>query len=79
MTMLTIQSNEAKTHFAGLLREVEEGQEVLITRHKKVVAKIIPYSDDHSGSEAAVEAVKALSLLNLALDDVSEYRNSGRR
>lgn len=77
--MLTIQSNEAKTHFAGLLREVEEGQEVLITKHKKVVAKIIPYSEVHPDSKAAVEAVKALPQLNLTLDDLDDYRTSGRR
>ncbi len=77
--MLTIQSNEAKTHFAGLLREVEEGQEVLITRHKKVVAKIIPYSEVRPDSRAAVAAVKALARLNLTLDDVNSYRKSGRR
>ncbi|HIJ22508.1 MAG: type II toxin-antitoxin system prevent-host-death family antitoxin [Gammaproteobacteria bacterium] len=76
--MLTMQSNEAKTHFAGVLREVEEGQEILITKHKKVIAKIIPYSEESTDPKAAVEAVKALKKLNLTQKEIGEYRTTGR-
>jgi prevent-host-death family protein len=73
-----MQSNEAKTHFAGVLREVEEGQEILITKHKKVIAKIIPYSEESTDPKAAVEAVKALKKLNLTQKEIGEYRTTGR-
>ena len=76
--MLTMQSNEAKTHFAGVLREVEEGQEILITKHKKVIAKITPYSEESTDPKAAVEAVKALKKLNLTQKEIGEYRTTGR-
>ena len=76
--MLTMQSNEAKTHFAGVLREVEEGQEILMTKHKKVIAKIIPYSEESTDPKAAVEAVKALKKLNLTQKEIGEYRTTGR-
>lgn len=33
---------EAKTHFSQLLRQVEEGQTVYITRHGKRVAELHP-------------------------------------
>lgn len=33
--------HQAKTHFSKILREVEEGKEVIVTRGKKPVARII--------------------------------------
>ncbi len=77
--MLTIQSNEAKTHFSGVLREVEAGQEVLITRHKKVIAKIIPYQENETDAKAAVEAVKALKKAGINQKEIDGYRAMGRR
>jgi prevent-host-death family protein len=34
--------HQAKTHFSHLLRQVEEGEEVIIARGSKTVARIIP-------------------------------------
>ncbi len=80
--MLNIQSNEVKTHFSGVLRQVEQGQEFLITKHKKVVAKLTPYSTDlgnKTQSQKAVKAMKALNNLNLSQSDINDYRHSGQR
>ncbi|MFZ9216666.1 MAG: type II toxin-antitoxin system Phd/YefM family antitoxin [Vulcanococcus sp.] len=33
---------EAKTHLSRLLEEVEGGEEVLITRHGRAVARLMP-------------------------------------
>ncbi|MCY4450117.1 MAG: type II toxin-antitoxin system prevent-host-death family antitoxin [Chloroflexi bacterium] len=40
--MQQIQSTEAKARFAELLRTVERGETVVITRHGKAVAHIVP-------------------------------------
>ena len=40
--MATITAFEAKTHFGELLERVARGEEVVITRHDKPVARIIP-------------------------------------
>jgi antitoxin (DNA-binding transcriptional repressor) of toxin-antitoxin stability system len=37
---------EAQHNLAGLIREVEAGQELVITRRKKVVAKLCPIPAD---------------------------------
>lgn len=76
--MMTIQSNEFKTHFSGILRQVESGQEVIISRHKKIVAKLTPYNKK-SNSKEAVDAMKKIRYLDLSQDEVSEYRKSGQR
>ena len=48
--MISIQSNEMKTHFSGVLRQVEQEQEFLITKHKKTVASLVPYLPDSIGA-----------------------------
>lgn len=40
--MATITAFEAKTRFGELLERVAKGEEVVITRHDKPVARIIP-------------------------------------
>ena len=40
--MRTIQATEAKAHLAELLRTVERGESVVITRHGEAIAHVIP-------------------------------------
>jgi len=40
--MRTVQIVEAKARFSALLAAVEAGEEIAITRHGKVVARIVP-------------------------------------
>lgn len=40
--MRRVQVVEAKAHFSSLLAEVEAGATVAITRHGKVVARLVP-------------------------------------
>jgi prevent-host-death family protein len=40
--MRTVGAFEAKTHLSALLEEVERGEEILITRHGKAVARLVP-------------------------------------
>jgi prevent-host-death family protein len=40
--MRTIPIVEAKSHFSALLSEVEAGEEIAITKHGRIVARIVP-------------------------------------
>lgn len=40
--MKNISIVEAKAHFSALLAEVEAGAEIAVTRHGKVVARLVP-------------------------------------
>lgn len=40
--MATITAFEAKTRFGELLERVAQGEEIVITRHEKPVARIVP-------------------------------------
>ena len=56
--MTTIGSYEAKTHLPALLKRVEAGESLTITRHGRPVARLVPIHE--TGGEAASRAVDRL-------------------
>jgi len=58
--MKTVGSYEAKTHLPRLLEEVEHGAEIVITRHGKPVARLVPMAErvDDRRLKAAVAGLK---------------------
>jgi prevent-host-death family protein len=45
--MPSVGAFEAKTHFAQLLERVERGEEIVITRRGKAVARLVPVAARH--------------------------------
>ena len=72
---------EAKTHLSALLEEVARGEEVVITRHGKAVARLVP--EERINREQASAAVAKLRELakEQTLGGLSwkELRDEGRR
>lgn len=59
--MRTVGAFEAKTQLSNLLDVVERGGEVLITRHGKAVARLVPAAVvDRERVTRAIERLKAL-------------------
>ena len=59
--MNTVSAFEAKTHFGSILDRVARGEEIVITRHDKAVARIVP---EGGGSRESVrDAVAGLRAL----------------
>jgi prevent-host-death family protein len=59
----TIGSFEAKTHFAQLLERVEQGEEIVITRCGKPVARLVPAHTGHdvAAAQSAADRLQALA------------------
>jgi prevent-host-death family protein len=56
-----IQASEAKAHLLRLLDEVEHGETLLITRHGRAIARIVPESDRRQAEvDAAIRNIRAL-------------------
>jgi prevent-host-death family protein len=76
---------EAKNKLSALLERAERGEEIVITRHGRAVARLVPMADtrDLTRARAAAEDLRALAReLNLERFDWSEwreYRDQGRR
>ncbi len=87
--MATVTAFEAKTRFGQLLERVARGEEVVITKHDKPVARLVPEGRPDLG--AIREAAAALRTLRsriarrtsgtpkLTLKDVRSAVNEGRR
>jgi prevent-host-death family protein len=54
--MRSIQAAEAKTHLSSLLDEVERGETIVITRHGKPIARLVPDADDRRARVARLKA-----------------------
>jgi prevent-host-death family protein len=58
----TVGAYEAKTHLPRLLDDVAHGSVVVITKHGKPVAKLVPYAEPHREDRRRVfEEMRALA------------------
>jgi prevent-host-death family protein len=82
--MREIGAFEAKNKLGTLLDWVENGEEVIITRHGKAVARLIPNTPLHDPSKAVAAAKRirsrAIALKRSAFDwqEWKVYRDEGR-
>ena len=72
---------EAKTHLSALLERVARGEEIVITRHGRPVARLMP-----PGAAAGEDVAQAIEQLRrfrrshaLGILDWRELRDEGRR
>ncbi|MGE3921190.1 MAG: type II toxin-antitoxin system Phd/YefM family antitoxin [Gammaproteobacteria bacterium] len=79
--MNTVGAFEAKTHFSSLLKEVENGEQVLITKHGQPIAKLIPVqSTSRKSVKNAITKLKAFNQKH-TLGDINwkSLRDQGRK
>jgi prevent-host-death family protein len=78
--MKTVGAFEAKTHLAKLLDEVERGEEIVITRHGKPVARLLAANaqvEDLSESISRIREIR--SRTKSGPESIKELINEGRR
>jgi prevent-host-death family protein len=79
--MQTIQASEAKTHFLRLLNDVERGESVIVTRHGKRVARLIPEVEiDRERVQRAIDGMRALRQRTgkVSFEEIISMKNEGR-
>jgi prevent-host-death family protein len=71
---------EAKVKFGAVLDAVERGEEIVVTRNGKVVARIVPANDPGMSQSEAVERLKTFAegITSGGLD-LRAMRDEGRR
>jgi prevent-host-death family protein len=80
--MLKVNIHEAKTHLSGILKEVEGGEEVIISKAGRPIAKIVAYRPERPriappGSLATSGAWMAEDF-DAPVDEVFESLGKGR-
>jgi prevent-host-death family protein len=80
--MREIQASEAKTHLPQLLDEIERGESIIITRHGRPIARLIPEASIRRDARAeTVERLKALraTMPSVPLDELLAMRHEGHK
>ena len=78
-----VPATEAKARLADLLRRVEGGATIAITRHGRVVARLTPADAEGSEREAAVrrflKARAAWKPTGMSREEIQSARHEGHR
>ena len=79
--MITVGAFEAKTHLSALLERVAGGEEVLITRHGKAIARLVPAAAaERARIDEAIARLKAARAgVTLGGLNWKDLRDEGRR
>ena len=80
--MREVQASDAKAHFPQLLDDIERGETVVITRHGRPIARIVP--EAHLRQEEidkAIEGIKALRKRTgkITVDELLSARHEGQK
>jgi prevent-host-death family protein len=77
-----VQASEAKTHLPRLLDEVERGETIVITRHGRPIARIVPEAEQRRAeAEAAAAEIRAARkrAQPVTVEELLSAREEGRR
>ena len=80
--MRTIQASEAKAHLPQLLDDVERGETLIITRHGRAIARIVPEVDLRQEEvDKAIASIRALRQRNasVTVEELLSARDEGRK
>ncbi|MYB48336.1 MAG: type II toxin-antitoxin system prevent-host-death family antitoxin [Dehalococcoidia bacterium] len=82
--MREVKASEAKSRFSELLRMVEHGETIAITRYGKVVAHLTPaWAQDRAGREVAVERFRQRRAgwrrVKFSTEEILAARHDGHR
>jgi prevent-host-death family protein len=80
--MREIQASEAKTHLPSILDEVERGVSVVITRHGRPIARLVPEAGrreaEVSRAMKRIEDFRA-TMPKLTLEEILSARHEGHK
>ncbi len=81
--METIGLFEAKTHLSELVARAERGEEVVITRHNKPVAKLVPVVRSTRAAaqrrQSALDSLQSFERITVKGATIKELIEGGRR
>jgi prevent-host-death family protein len=80
--MREIAASEAKTHLPQLLDEVERGETLIITRHGRPIARLVPEHDRRREEiAAAIARIKSFQRRqnSVTVEEILSARDEGRR
>ena len=80
--MREIQSSDAKTHLTQLLTDVERGETIVITRHGRPIARLVPEINQRVEQvQRTMDQIKALRATtpSISVAEILAERHEGHR
>ena len=80
--MREIQASEAKARLSQLLDDVERGETLIITRHGRAIARLVPETDRRQEEvDRAIASIRALRERNkrVTVEELLSARDEGRK
>lgn len=80
--MREIQASEAKIHLPQLLDDVERGETIVITRHGRAIARLVPEAERRQAEiDQAIEAIGRLRARagKLTIEELLSARHEGHK
>ncbi|MBL8218944.1 MAG: type II toxin-antitoxin system prevent-host-death family antitoxin [Bryobacterales bacterium] len=80
--MREVQASEAKAHLLRLLSEVERGETLIITRHGRPIARLVPEQAPRSAEIAAAISriqVRRGKSSRVSIEEILSARDEGRK
>jgi prevent-host-death family protein len=80
--MREVQASDAKVHLPRLLDDVEHGETILITRHGRAIARIVPEKDRRREEiDKAIAGIKSLRRRTgrITVAELLEARHAGHK
>jgi prevent-host-death family protein len=80
--MREVQASEAKTHLPALLDDVERGATLIITRHGRPIARLVPETDRRQVEiDRAIERMQARRrrTSRITVEELLSARDEGRK
>ena len=80
--MRQIQSSEAKTHLPSLLDDVERGETLIITRHGKPIARLVP--EESAARRSVADTIAAIrefrkTMPKLTIEEIISAKHEGHQ
>lgn len=80
--MKTVSASEAKAKLLGLLDEVERGESVVVTRHGRAVARLVPEEDaEHAKRRATMQKLDEIRrrMPAMSVEEILSAIKDGRK
>jgi prevent-host-death family protein len=80
--MREVQASEAKAQLSGLLDAVERGETIIITRHGKPIARIVPEADRRQAElDRVITEIDEFrkTMPRIALEELLSARHEGHK
>ena len=80
--MIQVQASDAKTHLPSLLDKVEHGETIIITRHGKPIARLVPDPEQRKTDFAkSMEILKELRkrVKPVTREEIMAWKHEGHK